>query len=132
MIFSTNQVIGLLGTSATICVLDAWIIRRYGHLLFGDDLRRSVTFLLSLPVGYGMLQGTLKLLDIDEKQMLPAASTMAATMLMIDGLAVMWSPNSYESTTVADRHVSRMGTAWLLWGIGGSLGCVLLLKSLHG
>ena len=129
---SSKQIVGLVGISAMISVTDALIIRHLGHRLFKDDRRQLGTYLASIPTGYGMLVCTQRLLQINRRQQLASASLMAATMLMIDGIGVMWFAKFYENPELARTNsyraslVSRMGGAWLLWGIGGSLACALL------
>jgi hypothetical protein len=56
------------------------------------------------------------------------------TALLLDGIAFMWYPILYENPSLKEKNpsstvaLSRMGAAWLLYGVGLCLGIALLTQ----
>lgn len=118
------KIYGLIGLGGSISVIDALIIRNCAPILYANKLRQALTYAASLPVGYGMLLCSHKLLGLAPEQLPESAAILSVTTLMIDGIALMFFPTVYENPSLKAQdpqsaiEFSRMGSAWLLWGVG--------------
>ena len=123
---------GLIGLGGMISVIDALTIRNCAHSLYANKQRRCLTYIVSLPVGYGMLLFSQRLLNLNSEQLVESAAIISVTTLMIDGVVLMFFPTVYENPSLkkSDPQLamdfSRMGSAWLLWGVGVCFAAVLL------
>jgi hypothetical protein len=126
------QVAGLVGLSVIYWGAAALAIRYGGHIIYINNLRRISTYLASVPIVYVAMLFSEGLLGIDSRQRLTSTAIMSASALMLDGVAYMWFPSLYENPSLKKKNphlaiaFSRMGAAWLLWGVGASFVVALL------
>ncbi len=129
---SQFQISGLVGLGVIYWGIAAFKIRYAGHVVYANDLRRFSMYLSSIPIGYITIRFTEGLLGISSKERLTTTTIMCSTALLLDGIAYMWFPTLYENPTLKQKNssssivLSRMGAAWLLYGVGVCLGIALL------
>ena len=72
------------------------------------------------------------LVGIGVKQRLISVILMTASATFFDGVALMWFPILYENPIIRKTNppaavvISRMGAAWILYGVAASFGIVFL------
>jgi hypothetical protein len=107
-------------------------IRHAGHIMFANDLRRFIMYLASIPLLYVTMVFSEGLVGIDRKQRLASVILMTASATLFDGTALMWFPILYENPTIRKTNlpaavvISRMGAAWILYGVAASFFIVAL------
>jgi Family of unknown function (DUF5367) len=75
-------------------------------------------FVSSIPIAWISIEISAIIGKIDGKDLLNAVATMALTALLLDGIALTWFQNWYGLTQTG----LLLAAAWLLWGVGISLG----------
>ena len=122
--FNVSQLSGLVGFGAFLWALGVVKIRYAGHLLYVTSVRRIGTLLVTLPLSYGLILTAEVTLGIHSTQRLSLVSTIGATTLIMDGVAMTWFPSLYENESIKKTNprlatvLSRMGAGWLLYGTG--------------
>jgi len=128
------QISGLIGLGVVFWGAAALKVRYAGHIFYANDLRRFSIFMAAAPIGYTAMRFSEGLLGISSKQRLTSTAIMCATALLLDGVAFMWFPTLYENPSLNQKNStssiirSRMGAAWILWGVGVCLGIALLTQ----
>ena len=131
---SRGQISGLVTLSALYWGAAAVKVRYAGHIFYANDLRRLGSFLATAPIGYVGIRLAEKLLSISPKERLVTTALLAAPALLLDGTALMFFPTVYENPELTSKNASqavstsRMGAAWILFGVGASLGVALLVR----
>jgi hypothetical protein len=73
-----------------------------------------------------------RLVGIGLKQRLISLILMTTSATFFDGTALMWFPTLYENPTIRKTNlpaaivISRMGAAWILYGVAASF-CIVFL-----
>jgi Family of unknown function (DUF5367) len=75
-------------------------------------------FVSSIPIAWISIEISAIIGKIDGKDLLNAVAIMALTALLLDGIALTWFQNWYGLTQTG----LLLAAAWLLWGVGISLG----------
>ena len=131
---SQKQVSGLVALSVLYWGAAAAKVRYGGHIFYANDLNRLGSFLATVPIGYIGIRVAEKLLSISPRERLVTTSLLAAPALLLDGAALMFFPTVYENPSLTGKNdplavsTSRMGAAWILFGVGASLGVALLIR----
>lgn len=125
--FDQVQVFGLIGLGVVFWGLGVATIRYGGHIMYANNRRRIASYIAGIPLGYIMIRTSELLLSITPKQRVTTTAIVACAAIMLDGIALMWFPTLYENPPLRQRNTfssisfSRMGAAWLLWGVGTAL-----------
>lgn len=104
----------------------AFAVRHAGHLMFANDTRKIVTYLASIPILYVTMVFSEGLVGIGSKERVASVILMTASATLFDGVALMWFPILYENPTIRKTNlpaavaISRMGAAWILYGVAAS------------
>ena len=93
-----------------------------GVHLFDGTWMTAVTFLVTLLGSYAVVWACLWAARLDEADALVAGALVSAAALMLHGVTLTWAPDLYGH----DPDVVRLGSAWLLWGVGAALGMAWL------
>jgi hypothetical protein len=126
------QISGLVGLGVVYWGAAALTIRYAGHICYANDLRRFSMCMSAIPIVYIAMRFGEGLLDISSKHRLTSTAIMSTSALLLDGIAFMWFPTLYENPKLKEKNpsssiiLSRMGAAWILWGVGVSFGIALL------
>lgn len=134
---SRGQISGLVALSTLYWGAAAAEVRYGGHIFFASDLRRLGSFLATAPIGYIGIRAAEKLLSISPKERLATAALLTAPALLLDGAALMFFPTVYENPELTSKNAplavatSRMGAAWILFGVGTCFGIALLARCSH-
>jgi hypothetical protein len=130
---SQFQLPGLVGLGVVFWGMAAYKVRYAGHIVYANDLRRLSMFLSTIPLGYVAIRFSEGLLAISPKERLTTTSVMCSSALLLDGIVFMWFPTLiYENSILKQKNpssavaFSRMGAAWILYGVGVCLGIALL------
>lgn len=97
-----------------------WLLAALTFRLLGPDVLAPgtplvpVIFVLALPVAWAFLWAGKTLGRVRGAQVLPAATLMCATAIMLDGLALTFFPGLYGLPTASLLLVAAL----LLWGVG--------------
>jgi hypothetical protein len=130
--FNQIQISGLVGLGVVYWVAAALTIRYAGHICFSNDLRRFFMYMSAIPIVYIAMGFGEGFLGISSKHRLTSTAIMSTSALLLDGIAFMWFPTLYENPKLKQKRLSssivfsRMGAAWILWGVGVSFGIALL------
>ena len=112
--------------------LFAFAIRHVGPVIFANDARRIMTYLGSIPLLYVTMVFSEGLVGIGSKHRLASVILMTASATLFDGIALMWFPTLYENPTIRKTNpgaaviFSRMGAAWIIYGVAASFFIVAL------
>lgn len=121
------QILIFYGLGVIYWGVAAFAIRHTGHIIFANDQRRFCMYLASIPILYVTMVFSEGLVGISSKQRLAAVILMDASATLFDGVALMWFPTVYENPTIRKTNlpaavaISRMGAAWILFGVAASL-----------
>lgn len=102
-------------------------IRYLGPYCYANNQRRIATFFATIPVSYVVVRMIELLFVMKPSQKFPAIAIAAGVPIIIDGIALTFFPHLYENPDVRRKDprlsmsFSRMGAAWLLYGLGFSL-----------
>ena len=83
------------------------------------------------PIGYGLMRFAECALGLDTRHRLISTAILSGAAMLMDGVALMWYPATYENPDLSKKNpqaavfFSRAGAAWILWGVGVSLGLAL-------
>ncbi|WP_310484991.1 DUF5367 family protein [Chamaesiphon sp. VAR_48_metabat_403] len=94
-------------------------IRFGGESLFVDgNPWLLLLFVASIPVAGVLVKVSAVISKVDRADLFSAVAIMALTATLLDGVALTWFPGWYGLT----RSGLLLAAAWLLWGVGVSLG----------
>ena len=126
------QIFGLYSLGVIYWAIAVFTIRHAGHIMFANDLRRFSTYLATIPILYVIMQFSEGLVGISTRERLISVILMTASATFFDGIALMWFPELYENPTIRKTNsslaviYSRMGAAWILYGVAASFFVVFL------
>jgi hypothetical protein len=133
LMFSSNQLFGLVGLGGVFWATAAFTIRSVPEILFGNPNRQIMSYLAAFPVSfYGFIRPTEIILGISPSARVYTSVILSAAALLLDGIAMMWFPHIYENPELMKKDntmgllFSRRGASWLLWGVGVGLTVALL------
>ena len=130
--FSQFQVANLAGLGAIYWGIGTYIIRRFGPVIYVNDLRRLSMFASFVPVSYALIYFSEVIVGINSKDRLTSTVIMCTSSLFLDGIALMWFPTIYENPELKQQNQSaavtgsRMAAASILGGVGIILAVALL------
>lgn len=131
---SRGQITGLVALGAVYWGAAAVKIRYGGQIFYADNLRQIGSLLATAPLGYVSIRVAEKLFSIVPRDRLATTALLAAPALLLDGAALMFFPTVYENPELTEKNASlavstsRKGAAWILFGVGASLGIALLVR----
>lgn len=104
----------------------AWI--RLCPAALTDPWRGSLGFIASIPVCWLCVRFGRRAADLSPAQLVPGTAVVVAVAALIDASALRWAPFLYVGSATDSARLFRLGSAWLLWGYGLSLGIALLMQ----
>lgn len=75
-------------------------------------------FAASIPIAWMLVKVSAVVSKVDGEDLLNAVAIMVLTATLLDGVALTWFPGWYGLTPAG----LLLAAAWLLWGVGLSLG----------
>lgn len=96
----------------------ALFIRVAGPAIFSENNPNLIIiFVLALPVSYGFIFISQKVVKLQKSEILKAVVLMTITATFLDGVALTWFRQLYAPTFEAALY----GAALILWGVGAVL-----------
>lgn len=104
----------------TIFWFDALLFIRFGgeSLFIDGNPWLLLLYVASIPIAWISIEISAIIGKIARKDLLNAVAIMALTALLLDGVALTWFPSWYGLAPTG----LLLAAAWLLWGVGISLG----------
>jgi Family of unknown function (DUF5367) len=121
---SGGKILALVALGAVFWLLGVVTVRFAGAQgAFVGDNTTVIIYAATPFVMLALLAGVCAWLHIDGRSRLTAATLMAATALLLDGVAVRWFSDIYGA---GDAVLG--GAAWLLWAVGCTFVVALLTR----
>jgi hypothetical protein len=121
------QVVVLIVMGAVFWLVAAvWV--RWFPLAFTDPIRGTIGFVTTIPIGWLSVLFTRRVAHLSREQLLTGVSVASVVAMLLDAVALRWSPSMYAPTDA----IIRFASAWLLWGYGVSLGFAVMMGSRAG
>lgn len=100
--------------------LEALLFIRFGgaSLFINGNLWLLLLFVASIPVAGVLVKFSAVVGKVEGEELLKAVAIMALTATLLDGVALTWFQAWYGLTPAG----LLLAAAWLLWGVGVSLG----------
>jgi Family of unknown function (DUF5367) len=99
---------------------EALLFIRFGgeSLFINGNPWLLLLFVASIPIAWVLIKISTVVGNIDGEDLLTAVAIMALTALLLDGVALTWFQSWYGLAQTG----LLLAAAWLLWGVGISLG----------
>lgn len=123
-LLSGNQIASLITAGTFLWGVGVVKIRYAASLCYSNKQKRLATFLVTLPLSYGMVHAVEAIFVRTPIQRFPVITILAGTTLILDGIGFNFFPWLYENEQVKKinpqvaAEYSRAGAAWLLYGTG--------------
>lgn len=114
---SKQQLIMLTVLGIVFWFLFVLVIRYTLPLGIYGGVAGGVTFLVTIPAGYGLVVAIEKLARLTTAQLVPGFTLATACAALCDGTALTWMPTLYAE----DSAQQVLGAAAILWGAGTTL-----------
>lgn len=100
--------------------LEALLFIRFGgeELFVNGNPWLLLLFVAALPIAWVLVKVSAVVGKIDRQDLLSAVAIMALTAMLLDGVALTWFQGWYGLAPAG----LLLASAWLLWGVGVSLG----------
>lgn len=102
-----------------VCWAAAVGVIQFGGIMgaFDGTWATAILFLVTALAAHAVLWACMRVVEMHDEEALTVGSVISAVALLLHGVALTWFPQAYGP----DPEVVRLGSAWLLWGVGATL-----------